>query len=304
MTPRRILGMSLLLGGLVALAACASKSFSSNNPPPPNAPPPPAAQPAPAPPPPAAPPSYAAPAPAPPAYPPPPVEPPAPAGDFGSGSGAAAPAAPAAYGASPVPSAPPLSPAAAEILRLRDAGYSEDFLLNKIRTDNQAYRLTVDDLIALRRAGLSETVIDAMLRVGAPAAPAAAESVQPIARHAEFDGMVRQRQGFLGIGGSKKKKVGKFVIDGERVNWYQMVDPEDNFSVTERNIKEIWLNCAPRAGENLCLELCFRSFSGQEACFRDAGWENGANRQITSMYDYFQKAFPNTFFSKREKKSF
>ncbi len=298
---RRILGISLFLGALAAAWGCASHSLSSNNPPPPYAPP--AAQPAPTPPmpPPAVPPP---PIPAPPpalAAPPPPVEPAAPAGDFGSGSGTSYAASPTA---SPAVATPPLSPAATEILRLKDAGYTEDFLLNKIRADNQPYRLTVDDLVALRRAGISETVIDAMLRSGAPPASAAPESVQPVARHAEFDGLVRQRHGFLGIGSSRKKKVGKFVIDAEQVNWYQMVDPEDNFSITERNIKEIWLNCAPRAGENLCLELCFRTFSGQEGCFRDAGWENGENRQIVAMYDYFQKAFPNTFFSKREKKSF
>jgi len=197
-----------------------------------------------------------------------------------------------------------LSPAANEILRLKDAGYSEDFLLNEIRAQNTSYHLTVDDLVALHRAGLSETVIDAMVRSGSSAAPAAAETGQAVSRHAEFDGLVRQRQGFLGVGSSKKKKVGKFVIDGERISWYQMVDPEDNFSISERNVRELWMNCAPRAGENLCLELCFRTFSGQEGCFRDAGWENGDNRQILAMYDYFQKAFPNTFFSKREKKSF
>ena len=280
MTPRRTLGVPLLLLGLIAAWGCASHSHSSNNPPPPYAPPP-AAEPAPPPPP-----AIAPPAPAPAAT--------APAGDFGSGSGTSSGAPPAVA----------LSPAASEILRLKDAGYSEDFLLNEIRAQNTSYHLTVDDLVALHRAGLSETVIDAMVRSGSSAAPAAAESVQPVARHAEFDGLVRQRQGFLGVGSSKKKKVGKFVIDGERISWYQMVDPEDNFSISERNVRELWMNCAPRAGENLCLELCFRTFSGQEGCFRDAGWENGDNRQILAMYDYFQKAFPNTFFSKREKKSF
>ncbi|HET7452756.1 MAG TPA: hypothetical protein VFL12_08445 [Thermoanaerobaculia bacterium] len=282
MRPRRIPGIFLSFVGAAALTAvglggvvgCASKSFSSNNPPPPYAPPQPPPAAAPAPPPPAA--SSAA-----------------PAGDFGSGNGASPVASPAAT-----------SPAVAEILRLKDAGYTEDFLLNHIHSTNQTYHLSVDDLVALRRAGLSETVIDAMERSGAPAAAPAAESAQPVARHAEFDGLVRQKSGFLFVGGSKSKDVGKFVIDGERVNWYQTVDPEDNFSVVERNIKELWMNCAPRAGENLCLELCFKSFSGQEACFRDAGWENGDNRQVTAMYDYFQKAFPNTFFSKREKKSF
>jgi len=280
MTPRRTLGVPLLLLGLIAAWGCASHSHSSNNPPPPYAPPP-AAEPAPPPPP-----AIAPPAPAPAAT--------APAGDFGSGSGTSSGAPPAVA----------LSPAASEILRLKDAGYSEDFLLNEIRAQNTSYHLTVDDLVALHRAGLSETVIDAMVRSGSSAAPAAAESVQPVARHAEFDGLVRQRQGFLGVGSSKKKKVGKFVIDGERISWYQMVDPEDNFSISERNVRELWMNCAPRAGENLCLEICFRTFSGQEGCFRDAGWENGENRQILAMYDYFQKAFPNTFFSKREKKSF
>ena len=222
-----------------------------------------------------------------------------------------APAPPPAYvappsEAAPVDSAPgtPLSPSAREILRLKDAGYSEDFLLNKIRNENGNYRLSVDDLIALRQAGLSETVIDAMLRSGSTTLPAVAASTQPVARHAEFDGLVRQKRGLLGVGGSKNKAVGKLVIDSERVNWYQMIDAEDNFSMTEKNIKEMWLNCAPRAGENLCLELCFKTYSGDEWCFRDAGWENGDNRQVTAVFDYFQRAFPATFFSKREKKSF
>ncbi len=199
----------------------------------------------------------------------------------------------------------PLSPAAREILRLKDAGYSEDFLLNKVRNENGNYRLSIDDLIALRQAGLSEPLIDAMLHSGpGGAASVAAVSTQPVARHAEFDGLVRQRRGILGVGGSKNKAVGKLVIDGERVNWYQMTNEDDNFSMTEKNIKEMWMNCAPRAGENLCLELSFRTYSGDEWSFRDTGWENGDNRQVTAVFDYFQRAFPATFFSKREKKSF
>jgi len=263
---------------LLWLSACASQPRIVDN-----HPPGPTAQPA-APPPPIVPPP-------PPAPPPPPV-PPAPPAEISR------PADPAPATAS----ASSLSPAATEILRLKDAGYSEDFLLNRVRRDNQSYRLTVDDLVALRRAGLSETVIDAMAHAG-PAA-AVAESPQPVARHAEFDGLVRQQQGFLGIGASKRKNVGKLVVDAERVSWFQMTDAEDNFSLAERSIKEMWLNCAPRAGENFCLEVCFKSYSGKEGCFRDAGWENGENRQVLSMYDYFQKAFPTTFFSRREKKTF
>ncbi|MGH9442261.1 MAG: hypothetical protein ACRD16_08285 [Thermoanaerobaculia bacterium] len=267
------------------------------------------------------------------------------------------PPAPPASSAEPAPAA--LSDAQ-QMLKLKEAGYSEEFLLNKIHREKRAYSLSTDDLVLLRKAGLSETVIDAMLRSGSPApsggAPAAApvsepgivpavstsstpaaapspdaaaasaparaapaSSAAPAASPApasadleadlgaagqSFDGLVRQKHGFLGIGGSKKKAVGKLVVDKEQVHWYQSVDPEDNFSMFTKNIKEMWLACAPRAGENLCLELCFKTYSGDEWCFRDTGWENGTNRQITAVFDYFQKAFPATFFSKREKKSF
>ena len=258
---------------------------------------------------------------------------------------------PASPSADQAASAPATS-AAQEVLRLKEAGYSEEFLLNKIRRENKSYSLTTDDLVQLRKAGLSETVIDALLRSGNPApaatgasataggapAPAATPATAPAAAPAQaspavmtesspaaspasapaattatadlaagtqsFDGLVRQKHGFLGIGGSKKKAIGKFVVDKEQIHWYQSVDPEDNFSSFIKNIKEMWLNCAPRAGENLCLELCFKTYSGDEWCFRDTGWDNGTNKQVTAVFDYFQKTFPATFFSKREKKSF
>ena len=290
-----------VLGTALLLVGCSSSHRYAAPPPLP----PPQAAPAPVPPP-----SYAPP----PAY----VPPPAPVPP------SASPAVPVAPESAPVasqtsdtasavqpPSAggsaavAPLSPSAREILRLKDAGYSEDFLLNKVRSENANYRLTIDDLIALRQAGLSETLIDAMLRSGSAPSPAsAAVPMQPVARHAEFDGLVRQKRGVFGVGGSKNKLVGKLVIDSERVNWYQMIDADDNFSMAEKNIKEMWLNCAPRAGENLCLEVCFKTYSGDEWCYRDTGWGNGDNRQVTAVFDYFQKAFPATFFSKREKKSF
>jgi hypothetical protein len=273
----------------------------------------------------------------------------------------------------PSPSTEPAPPSAGsdaqEMLRLKEAGYSEEFLLNKIHRENRTYTLSTDDLVALRKAGLSETVIESMLKSGAgtgapipsaapasvpaanavpasntapaanvssapagspaaaagpasapspssspatspaasPAAPtpsASADSSDLLASVPSFDGLVRQKRGFLGIGGSKKKAIGKLVVDKEQVHWYQSVDPEDNFSTFTKNIKEMWLACAPRAGENLCLELCFKTYSGEEWCFRDTGWENGTNKQITAVFDFFQKAFPATFYSQREKKSF
>ena len=239
------------------------------------------------------------------------------------------------------------STGAREMLRLKDAGYSEEFLLKKVEREKANYQLTTNDLILLRKAGFSEKLIEAMLISGkSPATPAdgassstpaaaanstssassaptpssstmavpaaaadassgaTSSSSTPAPNHTEFDGLVRQTGGFLGVGGSKTKHVGKLVVDGQKLNWYEEADPEQNFSMYTKNVKEMWLNCAPRSGENLCLEVGFKNYEGDEWTFRDTGWGNGENKQVTAIYDYFQKNYPADFFSKREKKSF
>ena len=56
-----------------------------------------------------------------------------------------------------------------EILRLKKAGRSDDFLLNKVRTENVNYHLTTSEIQSLRAAGVSQVVLEAMLRSGQPA---------------------------------------------------------------------------------------------------------------------------------------
>jgi len=53
---------------------------------------------------------------------------------------------------------------------LKQAGASEEVLLNKVRADGVNYGLTTADVVELRAAGFSETVLEAMLRSGQPAA--------------------------------------------------------------------------------------------------------------------------------------
>jgi hypothetical protein len=56
-----------------------------------------------------------------------------------------------------------------DIIRLKEAGRSDEFLLNKVRTDNVNYRLTTAEVQSLRAAGVSQAVLEAMLRSGQPA---------------------------------------------------------------------------------------------------------------------------------------
>jgi len=56
-----------------------------------------------------------------------------------------------------------------EILRLKEAGRSDDFLIAKVRADNVNYHLTTSEIQSLRAAGVSPAVLEAMLRSGQPA---------------------------------------------------------------------------------------------------------------------------------------
>jgi hypothetical protein len=60
------------------------------------------------------------------------------------------------------------------ILESKRAGLSDEAILKKVESENVNYRLTTADLVELRAAGLSEAILEAMLRSGqaAPRPPA------------------------------------------------------------------------------------------------------------------------------------
>ncbi len=53
-----------------------------------------------------------------------------------------------------------------EIVRLRESGRSNEWLLEKVRNENVLYSLSTFDIQKLRAAGVSEQVIEAMLASG------------------------------------------------------------------------------------------------------------------------------------------
>jgi hypothetical protein len=50
-------------------------------------------------------------------------------------------------------------------LKLREAGLSDELIVGKIYACPANYRLETDDIVSLKKAGLSDVVIGAMLRV-------------------------------------------------------------------------------------------------------------------------------------------
>lgn len=190
--------------------------------------------------------------------------------------------------------APPSRPYQ-DILKLKQAGLTDEFILNKVRTENVPYQLTTSEIVELRTAGISENVLQAMMRSGQP--PATTSGTE-VARKAEFSGLARVGKGFLFFGTSAKK-VGRLVVDGENVSWFDAEDPKKNFSIYARNIKEVFNTCLLRPGQNLCLEFGFVTHTGEEYRFRDPGWKNGDNKLVLDATTYFRQAFPTLFFSQR-----
>ncbi|MFN2387329.1 MAG: hypothetical protein ABR576_13765 [Thermoanaerobaculia bacterium] len=183
-----------------------------------------------------------------------------------------------------------------DILKLKQAGLSDEFILNKIRTENVNYQLTTSEILELRSAGFSEGVLEEMLRSGKPPAAVAGAAVE---RKAEFPGLARVGRGFLGVFGTSTRDVGRLVVDGETISWFQSQDPEQNFSLYLKNVKEVFNTCVLRPGQNLCLEFGLVTYTGDEYKFRDPGWKNGDNRLVTEATTYFRQGFPNLFFTQR-----
>jgi len=51
----------------------------------------------------------------------------------------------------------------ADVIKLKDAGFSDELIIDKITNTPSAFNLELDDLVALRRAGISDGVIQAMM---------------------------------------------------------------------------------------------------------------------------------------------
>jgi hypothetical protein len=74
-----------------------------------------------------------------------------------------------------------------DILKLKDAGLSEQLIVDKIMSSPAQYRLEADDLVALKKAGISDAIIAAMMHAqqlapaGASVAPPAPSEPAPAA---------------------------------------------------------------------------------------------------------------------------
>ena len=51
----------------------------------------------------------------------------------------------------------------ADVVKLKEAGFGDDLIIDKIATNPTAFHLEFDDMVGLRKAGISDAIIQAML---------------------------------------------------------------------------------------------------------------------------------------------
>jgi len=136
----------------------------------------------------------------------------------------------------------------------------------------------------------------------APAAPApAATSGEAPAGSLVATGLVEWGRGWYGGKGNRGE--GRMTVSGDTLSWQNQKDAERNFELRSAVIKDVWLTCAARPGQNLCLEINVRTLTDLEYHFRDRNWQGGENQQILRIYAFIKANFPQIHFEERVEKT-
>jgi hypothetical protein len=111
--------------------------------------------------------------------------------------------------------------------------------------------------------------------------------------------LVEYRHGLFGS--TEARSEGVLEVSPDYIVW--VVDGSDMVALRSAVISEVWLNCAQRPGDNLCLELGFTTLTGDRYWFRDRDWRAGGNRQILALFDYLQANYPSAKFDRNSVES-
>jgi len=225
--------------------------------------------------------------------------------------GSAASQAPAPEAAAPSPT--PIPKPYEDIIKLWKANLSEDFIKRQIETGTIVYDLSADEVIRLRDAGLPESLIHIMLDtknrkaadakrpapqaasapMAAPApAPAPVASVAPLAAEANrrWEGLVRRNSGVVVF--KSRWDVGVLEFKDETLRWLDAKDAGKNLLIPARQITEQFMTCLKKAGGNECFEWGVRTKDG-EYKFRDVTWEQGDDKKVHEVSDFFKAIYPS-----------
>ncbi len=112
-----------------------------------------------------------------------------------------------------------------------------------------------------------------------------------------FNGLTEIGTGFFGA--TKSRGKGRFEIGSSGLLWQNERGSDRNISLRPEVISRVWLTCASRSGEDLCLDLGVQTLTGHEHHFRDTNWEGGVNTVILEAYEHMRTLYPQVRFDRK-----
>ena len=194
---------------------------------------------------------------------------------------------------SPAPAPVPLEPddvRLVEMVSLVASGMSEAIVIEQVRQSDQAYNLSVNDLLYLKQNGAQETLISALMTTstGAPGAPAVAPS------ELVFNDLVLVKKGIFGW--LKKNHPGRLEIDGDTLKWEDSRGSEGSFQFQTTGIDEVWFTCEAGSSGNFCHQINFKIVKGDTYRFQDSRRDSGSNVAVLEVMEALRSYFPRLNF--------
>lgn len=197
----------------------------------------------------------------------------------------------------PTPAPVPLQPDDVRLLdfvRLIKSGMSESIIAEQVRQSEQAYNLSVNDLLYLKQNGAQETMIAALMATstGAPDSPAKALTDAPA--DLAFDDLVMVKTGLWGF--FSKDRPGRLVMDGDTLSWKDGRGSAKSFQFETTGIDKVWFTCEARSSGNFCHQINFQIVKGDLYQFQDSGRDSGSNDSVLAVMEALRTYFPRLNF--------
>lgn len=197
----------------------------------------------------------------------------------------------------PVPRQPD-DPRLVDLVSLITSGMSEDIVIEQVRQSDQAYNLSVNDLLYLKDNGAKETMIAALMATstgppsGAPGAPATVLTNPP--SELIFNDLVLVKKGLFGW--LKKDHPGRLEIDGDTLDWEDSRGSDGSFQFETSGIDSVWLTCEALSSGNFCHQINFKIVKGDTYRFQDSGRDSGSNVAVLKVMEALRAYFPRLNF--------
>jgi hypothetical protein len=195
----------------------------------------------------------------------------------------------------PTPAPVPLQPDDArlvDLVRLIKSGISESITAEQVKQSDQAYNLSVNDLLYLKENGVQESMIAALMatHVVDATAPAVAPS------ELVFDSLVLVKKGLFDF--LRKDHAGRLVLHGDVFTWEDSGHPNDNFTFQVSGLEKVWFTCDARSSGDFCHQINFTIVKGDTYRFQDSRRGSGSNAAVLEVMEALRTYFPTLTFAK------